>query len=81
MDRIDRALKKLSQSEKAAVQKILLSIKGRNLKGLDIKKLKGYKDIFRARQGKIRIIFRTDKENNLMILAIERRSETTYRNF
>lgn len=81
MDKIDRALKKLSRSEKAAVQKILLSIKSHNFQDLDLKKLKGDKNIFRVRQGKIRIIYRLDKKNNLMILAIERRSETTYKNF
>lgn len=81
MDRIAKALKRLSESEKKIVEVALSAIKNNNFSGLDIKKLKGYENIFRARKGKIRIIYRLTQENDIMILTIERRSETTYKRF
>lgn len=78
MDKIAKALKKLSEAEKKAVQGILNSLKIGKFQGLDIKKLKGYQDIFRVRQGKVRIIYRLTKDNNIILLTIERRSDTTY---
>lgn len=50
---------------------------GKNLNDLDVKKLKGYKNIFRVRKGTVRIIFRVTN-NQIYILAIERRYDTTY---
>jgi len=78
MDRIAKALAKLSGKEREWIKTILLKIKTGRLTGLDIKKLKGRDDIFRARQGDWRIIYRRqDKE--IFILGIERRSEKTYK--
>jgi len=56
----------------------LTKIKKNDLKDLDIKKLKKKNNIFRARKGKIRIIY-YKKNDRTNILTIERRSETTYR--
>ncbi|PIT90210.1 MAG: hypothetical protein COU22_03480 [Candidatus Komeilibacteria bacterium CG10_big_fil_rev_8_21_14_0_10_41_13] len=80
MDKIAKALKKLSQTEKSLVKNILQNLEKENRKTLDIKKLKGHEDIFRVRKGKIRIIYRLLENNDMMILAIERRSDKTYRN-
>jgi len=81
MDKIAKALKKLSPQENQIIKDILTGLKNKNLQGLDIKKLKGNEDIFRVRKGKIRIIYRLLKNNDTMVLAIERRSEKTYKNF
>ncbi|KKU19494.1 MAG: hypothetical protein UX29_C0003G0033, partial [Parcubacteria group bacterium GW2011_GWA2_46_10] len=51
-----------------------------DFRGLDLKKLRGSEDIFRIRKGDIRIIYRRDG-SKLFVLAIERCSEGTYRNF
>lgn len=77
MDKITKALEKLSADEKKAVKALLLKIKSNNLENLDIKKLKGYRDIYRVRKGKLRIIFKTSGED-VKILALEKRSEKTY---
>ncbi|MDO8572315.1 MAG: hypothetical protein Q7S11_00925 [bacterium] len=45
---------------------------------LDVKKLKGEKNVFRIRIGDLRIIF-TYKKNLPRIVSIERRNDTTYR--
>lgn len=78
MDKIQKALKKLTSKEKERVKKILVKLKNRQLANLDLKKLKGRDDIFRVRKGKIRIIYRIDQKGNIFILAIERKSDTTY---
>lgn len=80
MDRIEKALKKLHSWERESIQEILNKIKRGDVQGLDIKKLKGRKDIFRARKGGIRIIYRVKAKDEIFLLAIERRSEKTYRN-
>lgn len=81
MDKIEKAIAKLNQKEKEIVKDILEKLDNDNLLGLDIQKLKGHEEIFRARKGNIRIIYRKTKTQKISVLAIERRSEKTYRNF
>jgi len=76
MDKISKALKKLSAQEKKEVKTILEKIKLGELNGFDIKKLKGKDNIFRIRKGSIRIIFLKDKD--ISVLAIERKNDNTY---
>ena len=77
MDKIQKALAKLLDKERKQVKVILEILSLGKINGLDVKKLKGREDIYRVRKGKIRIIYR-QKENNINILAIERRSDNTY---
>ncbi len=78
MDKIQKALSKLTSREKNTVKLILEKIQNRNFSGLDVKKLKGRDNIFRVRKGSLRIIYRLDKKD-IFILTIERRSENTYK--
>lgn len=78
MDKIAKALKKLSPKERELIKEILVKLKNKQLENLDCKKLKGRNDIFRIRKGQLRIIYRQDLKGNIFILAIERRSDTTY---
>lgn len=80
MDKIDKAISRLGKEEKEIVKSVLKKIQNNNFETLNIQKLKSRKDIFRARKGKIRIIYQI-KDNKKYILAIERRSEKTYKNF
>lgn len=75
--KIDKALKRLSKKERAVIKQMLLQIKKRNIGKMDIKKLKGRTDIYRARNGSLRIIFFMN-DDDLRILSIERRNDTTY---
>jgi mRNA-degrading endonuclease RelE of RelBE toxin-antitoxin system len=77
MDKIQKALAKLLDKERRHVKSILEKISFGKNEGLDMKKLKGREDIYRMRKGKIRIIY-CQKEKNIYILAIERRSDNTY---
>lgn len=78
MDKILKFLKKLTFKERNEIAKTIRRIKMDDLGGLKVRKLKGYKDLFRIRKGKFRIIFRkTDKFVELV--AVEERDENTYR--
>ena len=77
MDKIEKALNKLSSGERKKLKKILIQIDKKDFQNLDLKKLKGRNDVFRVRKSNIRIIFyKTD--NSIKILSIERRSSKTY---
>ena len=80
MDKIAKALNKLSTKERKRVKEILSQINEGNFQTLNLKKLKDRNDIFRVRKGNIRIIFRK-KDNGIRVLTIERRTTTTYRKF
>jgi mRNA-degrading endonuclease RelE of RelBE toxin-antitoxin system len=76
MDKIAKALKKLTDREKEIIKAILVKINCQNFNGLDIKKLKSRQDIYRVRKGKIRIIYQLN--NKIFILTIERKNDNTY---
>jgi len=78
MDKIAKALLKLSDKDHKSVIEILRKIKSQKLIGMDLKKLKGFDDIFRVRKGKIRVIFRQDDKGETFLLKIERRNDSTY---
>ena len=70
-----------ARKERKAIKETIVKIEKGKLKDLDVKKLKERTDIFRVRKGDIRIIYRKTDANKVSILAIERRSEKTYRKF
>jgi len=78
MDKIEKALKKLSTIDRNRIKQILTQFKKNNIEKLDIKKLKGRDDIFRIHSGNIRIIYRVDN-NKIFILSVARRNEKTYK--
>ena len=81
MDKIAKALQSLSPKERELTKNIILKIKSNSFSGLDLKKLKDQDNIFRVRRGKLRIIFRKLDNNEIFILAIERRSDNTYSDY
>jgi len=78
MDKIEKALAKLSGKEREKIKQALEKLFSKEVTGMDIKKLKGRKDIFRLRVGNLRIIYRLN-DDKIFILAISRRNEDTYR--
>ena len=77
MDKLAKALKKLSFKEKKQIKIIFAKLRRYDFTGLNIKKLKAREYIYRVRKGNLRIIYYNKKEIN--ILALERRSEQTYK--
>ncbi|KKU22291.1 MAG: hypothetical protein UX31_C0004G0020 [Candidatus Nomurabacteria bacterium GW2011_GWA1_46_11] len=80
MDDLEKSLRKLTGKGRKQVKDILSRLVANDFRGLNLKKLRGSEDIFRVRKGDVRIIYRK-VESKLFVLAIERRSEGTYRNF
>jgi len=79
MDRNQKFLKRLSKKEFVAVEEVLQKILARDTTDLDVKKLSGYKDVYRVRAGTVRVIF-LDTGDHTEVLEISRRSEDTYKN-
>ena len=80
MEKLQKALAKLPKKHQANFKFLAIRLLARDFLGLDVKKLKGHKDIYRVRHGNLRIIYKmTNKE--LRILEVGLRSEKTYRNF
>lgn len=80
MDKFQKSFKKLSAKEQQQIEELLTRLEAGNFKGLDIKKLKGSTNIFRARRGNIRVIYQV-KNSQIVLIHIGRRSEKTYRGF
>lgn len=80
MDRITKFLKRLSAKEQAKMLKVVTDIIAGDTAQYDSKKLKGHANLYRIRVGDIRIIYlELGKERNL--IAMDRRSEKTYKDF
>lgn len=80
MDKITKVLRKLSEKECAHVEQILTLLLAGKTASLDIKKLQGAEDVYRVRVGTLRIIFRKQKPD-ILILEISRRDEGTYHRY
>lgn len=80
MDKLTKLYKTLSPKERLLVAKAFSLLIAGDFQALDIKKLKGVEDVYRARIGRIRVIFH--KEGSAVeILDVSRRNENTYRNY
>ena len=78
MDKLEKALKKLSVPERRQVESILQQLVSGEMQGLDIKKLKGQHNIFRVRKGMLRILYRVDKQGTVFPISLGKRSDKTY---
>lgn len=80
MDRITKFLRQLNTKELELVNQTLQRIRNGEFENLNIKKLRGFDDIYRARIRDLRIIYR-QSESEIRLIDIGRRSEKTYRDF
>ena len=78
MDKIEKFLKKLILRDKERILQVTVRILCNDLDNLDIKKLKGIKDVYRVRVGDFRIVFKIEIEYNT-IIEIYRRDDRTYK--
>lgn len=79
MESLDKELKKFSLKEREEIKRLLARVISRNLAGINCKKLKGLKNLFRVRKGNIRILFELKDNKEPTIFAVERRREDTYK--
>ena len=77
MDKITKFLKKLSKKEQKTLGYIVDQVSRGDISGLDVKKLKGEKNIFRVRQGNLRLIFLRIKDE-VRVISVGRRNDNTY---
>lgn len=78
MDGIRKFLNHLEAKRKAVIEEIIARLVKHDFEGLDIKKLKGQKNHFRVRKGKIRIQFYFDEANNVVVTDATYRNDNTY---
>lgn len=78
MDKVGKALNKLASKEKERIKNIIKALLSGRFDNLDIKKLKGRGDIFRARTGNLRIIYQI-RDNRVFILKLGRKREDIYK--
>ena len=78
MPSLKKLLSRFNRKEREIIEALLEKIVSLNWDNLDIKKLKGYRDIFRLRKGDIRIIYQIINKR-ISILNIANRKETTYK--
>ncbi len=78
MDKIDKALSKLTFKEKERMKDIIKALQLGRFDNMDIKKLKGFKDIFRVRKGELRIVYQL-LDRRIIILKVDKRKEDTYK--
>lgn len=80
MDRVKKFLRKLSPSDQDDIGGVLQKIKKGNTEGLNVKKLRGYTNLFRVRKGDIRIVFHQE-DGNFNVIFIGRRGDSKYNQF
>lgn len=80
MGKIEKQLRKIPEKDRERIFAALEQLLTRNFSALDRKQLKGYESIFRIRVGSYRIVYYDDGEE-IILKAIRKRDESTYRDF
>lgn len=80
MDEITKLFRRIIKHDRILIEAVLRQIFSRKFIGLDIQKLKGYTHIYRVRVGNYRIFY-YDDGHEIILKAIRRRNESTYRDF
>lgn len=78
MDSPAKFIKTLSQKDRERIEETISKLYKGEMEGLDLKKLKGYQNMFRVRIGKYRIICEQQKEYGFVVVRITKRGDTTY---
>ena len=78
MDKISKTIKKIDSKDALRIADTIEQVVKGKLNNLNIKKLKGHKDVFRVRVGNYRVIYK-QKSNNIAILHIAHRNGKTYK--
>ena len=78
MDKIDKALNELIFKEKERIKNIIKALQLGRFDNLDIKKLKGFQDVFRVRKGRLRIVYQL-LGRKIIFLKIDKRKKNSYK--
>ncbi len=77
MEKWLKQLQKMPWHDRARANAVLLQLFARNFSGLDWKKLRGYKNLFRIRVGNYRIIYH-DNGKEITVISIPPKGDNTY---
>lgn len=80
MNKIEKQLRKIPEQHRERIFMTIERLMARDFSGLNRQQLKGHECIFRIRVGNYRIIY-YDDGGEIILKAIRRRNETTYRDF
>ena len=80
MINIEKQSRKVPKIHRERIGEVIERLVARDFSTLDRRQLKGYENIFRVRVGNYRIIYHDDG-GKIIIKAIRRRNEATYRDF
>lgn len=78
MPTLKKLLSRFNKVDRESLEFLIEKIISLDWHDLDIKKLKGYQDVFRLRKGKLRIIF-TKNKDIIRIIDMGHRSDNTYK--
>ncbi len=78
MNKLEKALAKLSTKEQKKIKSVLVHIKSGDTTSLDTKKLKAHDNIFRVRVGSIRVVYKKT-DNDISLLLIDNRNDNKYK--
>jgi mRNA-degrading endonuclease RelE of RelBE toxin-antitoxin system len=79
VDRITKELQRLDPKLRKVYLALIAQILNGDLQTLDVVRLKGSQGTFRVRKGKYRVIFHKKDSGEIIIIAFEHRSESTYK--
>ncbi|MBT4384484.1 hypothetical protein HOD30_01915 [Candidatus Peregrinibacteria bacterium] len=79
MDKIEKFLQKLNKKELNAFLLLMEKVQMDHKKVPGLRKLSGEKDLYRARLGRYRLIFKISK-SKMELVRIAKRNEGTYKN-
>jgi len=77
MNKIEKFLNKLVHEQRIIVLELMEKVRAGDLSNLDIKKLKGKENVFRARKGRVRVIF-AKIGDTYGIIDADNRDDNTY---
>jgi len=78
MPTLEKLLSRFHKEDREALEFLVKKIISLDWRGLNIRKLKGYQDVFRLRKRRLRIIF-IKRDNTISFINIERKNESTYK--
>lgn len=67
MDKIQKALDKLTKKKRAVIFEILQKITSNDLSDLKPKKLRGFSNYYRIRSGDLRLVYKTEDNKNILV--------------
>ena len=79
MDKVEKLFRKILKKDRQQILATMFLIEKKEMALLDVKKLEGGSNRYRARVGKYRVVFKKEGKQNIVI-EVNLRNEKTYSN-